>query len=148
MEIMITGEATQIREKFIRAFVDTMLPYYRDYIEKCMLFSDGLCYTGYLWDCLKDKRPIPEDQCIRWIENKNKIYCFWDIHSKDRILIPNYWKYPKHSVLKLTPQELLPRMKYLPEDIYITDDTFEWCIAFTHEEDTRQKRYCLFAHAS
>lgn len=148
MEVLITDEATQIREKYIRAFVETTSSYYRNYIKKCMLFSDGLCYTGYLWDCLKNKMPIPEDQCIRCIEIRNTIYCFWDIHSKDRILIPNYWKYPKHSVLKMTPQEFFIHMKSFPEDIYITDDTFEWSIAFTHEEDAQQKRYCLFTQVS
>ena len=69
---------------------------------------------------------------------------FWDIHSKDRVLIPNYWKYPKESVLKMTSQEFMRNRDSLPDDIYVVDDTFEWSIAFTHEEDAQQKRFCLF----
>ena len=61
-----------------------------------------------------------------------------------RILIPDYWKYPKESVLKMTSQEFMRNRDSLPDDIYVMDDTFEWSIAFTHEEDAQQKRFCLF----
>lgn len=53
---------------------------------------------------------------------------FWDIHSKDRIFIPNYWKYPKEAFLKMKVEEFLENMNNLPEDIYVVDDT----IGFSH----------------
>lgn len=144
MEILTADTAMQIKKRYILAFIDVDSAYYRDYIEKRTVFSDGLCYTGYLWDCLRNKSLMSEDECIHYIKCKKTIYCFWDIHSKDRILIPAYWKYPKDSVLKMTSKEFMQNRESLPEDIYVTDDTFEWSIAFTHEEDTQQKRFCLF----
>ena len=95
MEILIADTAMQIKSRYILTFVDVASPYYHDYIEKHTTFSDGLCYTGYLWDCFRNKVPMSEDECIRFIKRQKTIYCFWDIHSKDRILIPDYWKYPK-----------------------------------------------------
>ena len=144
MEILIADTAMQIKSRYILTFVDVASPYYHDYIEKHTTFCDGLCYTGYLWDCFRNKVPMSEDECIRFIKRQKTIYCFWDIHSKDRILIPNYWKYPKESVLKMTSQEFMRNRDSLPDDIYVMDDTFEWSIAFTHEEDAQQKRFCLF----
>lgn len=41
MEVLITDEATQIREKYIRAFVETTSSYYRNYIKNaCCLAMD------------------------------------------------------------------------------------------------------------
>ena len=87
MEILIADTAMQIKSRYILTFVDVASPYYHDYIEKHTTFSDGLCYTGYLWDCFRNKVPMSEDACIRFIKRQKTIYCFWDIHSKDRILV-------------------------------------------------------------
>lgn len=58
---------------------------------------------------------------------------FWDIHSCERILIPDYWKFPKKSCLELNFNDLCSNRKFLPEDIYIFDRSFKWTIVFTHE---------------
>lgn len=146
MEILIGNKAEQLRKKYISCFVDTNLEYYLNRIKKCIKCSDGMCYTGYLWDCLKNKFVMPEDECLLYIKNTEDIYMFWDIHSKDRIFIPDYWKYPKEAVLKMNYKEFVENMDNFPEDIYVMDDTFEWSVAFTHETTIQQKRYCLFAY--
>lgn len=146
MEVLIENKAEQLREKYISHFIDTNLEYYLSRIQKRIMCSDGMCYTGYLWDCLKNKFVMSENECFHYIENTESIYVFWDIHSKDRIFIPNYWKYPKEAILKMQYKEFVKNIDNFPEDIYIVDDMFEWSIVFTHETDMQQKRYCLFAY--
>lgn len=147
MEILVGSKAEQLRKKYVDCFIDTDLDYYFSGIEKRIMCSDGMCYTGYLWDCLKNKFVMSEQECLRYIENTESIYVFWDIHSKDRIFIPDYWKYPKESFLKMQFREFVEKSNSFPEDIYVVDETFAWSIAFTHETDIQQKRYCLFAYS-
>lgn len=52
MNILSRGEAADIRQLFIDTFVDTTCNYFQNYILQMKSFSDGLRYTGYLWDCM------------------------------------------------------------------------------------------------
>lgn len=146
MEILIGSKAEVLRKKYIECFIDTNLDYYFERIQKKIMCSDGMCYTGYLWDCLKNKFLMSEKECFRYIKNTGKIYVFWDIHSQDRIFIPNYWKYPKEAVLEMQCKEFLENINNFPEDIYVVDETFEWSVVFTHETNIQQERYCLFVY--
>lgn len=146
MKILEDTKAKHVREKYISCFINTSLEYYLKYIEKHDVCSEGICYIGYLWDCLRNKFVMSEKECLRYIENVEKIYVFWDMHSQDRIFIPNYWKYPKEAILEMSCKEFLDNMNNFPEDIYVVDETFEWSVIFTHETDVQQKRYCLFAY--
>ena len=67
---------------------------------------------------------------------------FWDIHSCERILIKDYWRFEKDAVLQMSMNLLLENEMYLPEDIYIVDKDFSWTMVKTHE-DIDGKRYCL-----
>lgn len=146
MKIIIGSKAEDLRKKYIEYFIDTNLEYYSERIKRKKMCSDGMCYTGYLWDCLKNKFLMSEKECFRYIENTKKIYVFWDIHSQDRIFIPNYWKYPKDAIVEMQCKELLEYINTFPEDIYVVDETFEWSVIFTHETNVQQERYCLFAY--
>jgi hypothetical protein len=72
------------------------------------------------------------------------VYAMWDIHSRERILIPNYWKYPKAAILRGMGSDLLPAAPELPEDLYLFDDSLEWTLITTHENDGR-RRLCFAA---
>ena len=143
MEILDIYNANQVREKFVEKFIDTNSTYFLDKIKRQILFSDGFCYTGYLWDCFKKMNVESPEFCFQFIKNFEMFYVLWDIHSCDNILIPDYWKYPKDSVLKMNYIEFCSIKSTLPEDIYIFDDSFLWCVTFTHEEfDGLQ--FCVF----
>lgn len=146
MKIIIGSKAEDLRKKYIEYFIDINLEYYSERIKRQIMCSDGMCYTGYLWDCLKNKFLMSEKDCFRYIENTEKIYAFWDIHSQDRIFVPNYWKYPKDAIVEMQYKELLENINTFPEDIYIVDETFKWSVIFTHEVNEQQERYCLFAY--
>ena len=72
-----------------------------------------------------------------------EIYVMWDIHSKDYIWIPDYWKYPKNAVLQMEPSDFENTMDTFPEDVYVFDLSFTWVIALTHEESRPGRRFCL-----
>lgn len=135
-----------IRQRYIETFVNTDSDYYNQRIKDRRPFSDGLCYTGYLWDCFKKPEVLSEPACFSFLKQKKNIYIMWDIHSAEQIFIPNYWKYPKSAVL-LTDCWIDELGKELPEDLYLFDSSFTWSIALTHETDLKEKRYCVFSEA-
>lgn len=133
MNILNFTESSFLREKFINSFINKESNYYKSNILNEEMFSDGMCYRGYLWDCLHHCKNISLRESLTFLETKKNIYIMWDIHSKDRIFIPNYWKYPKHSILLIESwSECF--LEDLPEDIYLFDETFSWCVIYTHEE--------------
>ena len=138
-----TTKSEELRLKYIRNFIDTTKAYYINFIEQKIKFSDGLCYTGYLWDCLKNPRTISETEVSHILQGKQNIYIMWDIHSCERIFISNYWKYPKTSVLSVISWSDSIKSD-LPKDIYLFDDTFSWSVIFTHETDEQNNKYCLY----
>lgn len=143
MHILSGAEAKDIREMFIGQFVDTACNYFQNRIENMMQFSDGLRYTGYLWDCLFKRERVSYNYIMNQLEGCiNPIYIFWDIHSCDRVRIKNYWKYPIDSVLCISPAEIQAVMQTLPEDCYFFDDSLSWAFALTHEELKPGKRLC------
>lgn len=143
MIILDMEKSSQIRKKYIDAFVDTSSHYYVNQILKMELFSDGLCYIGYLWDCLKKAVVIPHSECEQFLNAKHNIFVMWDIHSAERIVVPNYWKYPKNQVLCINQWDQSIRRE-LPEDIYLFDESFSWSVVFTHETDANDDPFCLF----
>ena len=139
--------ADDYRNKFVETFVDCKSAYYQERIQVLQKFTDGDCYTGYLWDCLKSPIVDSEENVLKRIEStKEPLLVMWDIHSRDRIFIPNYWKYPKHAVLEMNSEEYIQLQPSLPEDHYVFTTEYKWTVAVTHEE-IDFKRWCLFVEA-
>ncbi len=144
MTILDSTKSDMLRCKYINSFIDTSSSYYKKYIEQKTQFSDGLCYTGYLWDCLLKPTVISEYKADQILQGKRNIFIMWDIHSCEKILIPNYWKFPKAKIICTDAWEKSFEPN-LPEDVYVFDDTFSWSVIFTHETDEKEERYCLAA---
>ncbi len=143
MNVLDAARSDKLRYKYIQNFVDTAKDYYIKNIEHKTLFCDGLYYIGYLWDCLKKPKAVSAAEATRILLEKQNIYIMWDIHSCERIFIPNYWKHPKTSVLSVNSWSDSLKSN-LPEDIYLFDDTFRWSIIFTHETDGENNPFCLY----
>lgn len=143
MRILNGKNADELRRRFTEAFVNTASGYYKTAIREERLCSDGMCYLGYLWDCMKAPERVTEKRVTDTLSGMEKVYAMWDINSKDRILIPDYWKYPKRAVLELTKDELSAVLPTLPEDVYFFDGSFTWAFALTHEYNDKGGRYCL-----
>lgn len=143
MTILDSTESGALRCDYIRNFVNTASSYYKKNIERKEMFSDGRCYTGYLWDCLLNPSIISEYEADQLLQEKRRVFIMWDIHSCERILIPEYWKFPKSRVL-YADAWLESFKDDLPEDLYLFDDTLSWSVIYTHETDVEGNRYCLF----
>ena len=144
MTVLGQSKSDILRSEYISAFVNCDSPHYRKYIEQKRMFTDGMCYVGYLWDCLLNMDVISEYRAKMMLTEKRDVFIMWDIHSCERILIPDYWKYPKTSVL-YTEEWSDSLMSDLPEDLYLFDETFRWSVIFTHETNDKGRRYCLYA---
>ena len=136
-------EADYLRTEYLTTFIDKESEHYRQYIGTRTQFEDGEAYTGYLWDCFKTKRLIAEATAKKHMERSGQILIMWDIHSKERIFIPHYWKFPKSALLELPAKSFETMLPSLPEDIYVFDFNFTWTFALTHEELKPGKRLCL-----
>ena len=115
-----------------------------------MAFSNGNCknYTknGYIWENLKEYNRKSESYCMEYIKMKKDIYVMWDTLDTIEIMNPNYWKYPKESILQLSTNEFFSLFTTFPDDIYVFDDFFNWSAIFTHEDVYDKKRYCLMLY--
>lgn len=145
MKIFDEQQSFDIRNKFVNCFINKNTDYYANNINSLQTFKDGECYMGYLWDCFNQFEQKNESICMCSLKKVDEFYLMWDIHSCERIFVPNHWSYPKKSVILLSYDEYVDLSKTFPEDIYLFDKTFSWCCALTHEEDEDGKRYCLFA---
>lgn len=127
-------ERNRLREKYINTFIDQNHKRYQDQIVLRKRCIDGNCYDGYLWDYLKS-REIIDTLYVQEAANRiADVYVFWDIHSCEKILVKDYWKFEKDAMLKLNFTLLLQGKEYLPEDIYIFNESFTWTIILTHED--------------
>ena len=137
------------RERYVGAFVDTTTDYFRKYVGVLENHPDGVAYEGYLWDCMKHISKIPNDiflaQLSKW---RGRVMTMWDLHSADKIPVPNYWKFRRDAVLVLESGLLSANLVYLPEDVYIFDEELTRTLVATHEYDMRSLRIFATATAS
>lgn len=91
MTVLGQSKSDILRSEYISAFVNCDSPHYRKYIEQKRMFTDGMCYVGYLWDCLLNMDVISEYRAKMMLTEKRDVFIMWDIHSCERILIPDYW---------------------------------------------------------
>ena len=143
MTVLGQSKSDILRNEYISAFVNCDSPHYRKFIEQKRMFTDGMCYVGYLWDCLLNMDVISEYRAKMMLTEKRDVFIMWDIHSCERIFIPDYWKYPKTGVL-YAAEWSDSLMSDLPEDLYLFDETFMWSVIFTHETNDKGRRYCLY----
>ena len=62
-EIWPTKKAAALRKAFIQQFIDMTSDHYQKHIATLVQDTDGLCYDGYLWNCLQDNNPLPPCRC-------------------------------------------------------------------------------------
>ena len=141
MNILTGVNANKYRENYINAFVNKNSEIYLNHICVLNKYIDGYCYDAYLWDCLKNPCVKTEKDCMNLLKSYENFYAFWDIHSCEKIVIPNYWKFPKSAVVNLTYLDFSARIDDFPEDIYFFDETYSWSVVLTHEYIAKE-RFC------
>ena len=140
MRVICSDEAVEIRNRFVRSFLDLSSDYYRDQIEKA---DANRCHQGYYWDCMKDKQLISEaDIHLALAPSNNMMYLLCDLHGEKRYFCGNRFEYPFGAVLELSYAEFKKIEGTLPEDFYIIDKEFKRCFSLTHEW-IDDDRFCL-----
>ena len=143
MQILEDRKAEAYRKLYINKYINTDSKYYIERIENLRLFSDGLCYIGYLWESLKSPIFIHEEQIEQYRSKLKQVLIFWDNSSKDRIYIKDYWKFGKKTMVRVDYNLFLDHANFFPEDVYLTDETLQWTIVFTHEDDINNRRLIM-----
>ncbi len=149
MEYTILGQeyANKLRSDFIDKFTDKALPFYKKTL-RLHNYYDGMCYNGYIWEVMKPTCIVNRNTALTLLEQKNSVYVMWDIRTMKNVGQRFHYKVPKDMVIKIEGNILAEQLRkdfsplskevsFLPEDIYIFDDSFEWYIVFTHEIDPR-----------
>ena len=143
MQILNQYQADEYRKRYINKYINTNSKFYIDRIETLAQFSDGLCCTGYLWESLKSPMFIHEEQIETYRSKLKQVLIFWDNNSKDRIYIKDYWKFGKKTMVRVDYNLFLDHAHFFPEDVYLTDETLQWTIVFTHEDDINNRRLIM-----
>jgi hypothetical protein len=143
IRVMPLDASERLRTHFIESRLD---PQQAEQAEALRVrrFADGLGYSGYLWDFLVDKHVVSEEELWHGVGVVPEVYVMWDLHTAERVSTPDYFRFPQATVLRTDPKTLRRGLEYLPEDLYIFDETFAWAAALTHEwEDDH--RFCLWS---
>lgn len=93
--VFTAEESNLLRSLYIEKFIDTNKEYYIQNILIRTSYVDGYCYTGYLWDCLFQYNRVTIQNVFEKLAPYKEVLVFWDIHTCERILIENYWRFPK-----------------------------------------------------
>jgi hypothetical protein len=140
--ILPKEQADFYRNCYIEEFVSKDSEYFEENIQQLKQCPDGLCYSGYLWDCLKKYARITEKEVKERLDNYGNVMVMWDIHSQDKIFIKDYWRFEKDSLISIDVRDLTQNLEFLPEDLYIFDESMKWTLILTHEFDNK-RRICI-----
>lgn len=141
-QILSPEDSAFWRQAYLDAFVNTSSDHYQRYIASLRRFSDGVHYTGYVWDCLRKPSRITIQRFRLEVVRHPEVFVMADDHSRDRIPGAPLWPYPAYSVACLKPHTLLDLLASLPEDIYIYDSSVSWTLVLTHEDDGKRRICC------
>ncbi len=171
-EIVSNEKSSDLRKSFIESFVDTSTEYYKELsLMRPTDIALNSFVSMYLSDTLYSKyyNAVSCEEAIRMVSEKESVYSMWDIRPSKIVydesypfppaLCPHYLEvYNSDTVIKwdadeltaLLTKELLDYSSYdctvspIPEDIYIFDGSFKWCVIFTHSPTTLNgnKRLC------
>lgn len=156
-EIVPSVKAKQLRENFIKKFVDTTSDHYLKHIKTLLQDADDLFYDGYLWDCLqcneKYQKECNMEVAAEFLREKKRVFMMWDLSSRERLSHKRFsLKYPKDTVISAQGRFLSQMVVEewsreqaafaadciceglcLPHDIYCFDESMAWYVIFTHE---------------
>lgn len=139
-------DSADIKNLYYLSFVDFDSVRFQKSILELKSFSDGMHYSGYVWDFLKKASIVKEKTCLNILrDSKVSLMVFVDNHSVEKAVDSNLWPENKTRVLEFSSKVLIENIFNLPEDIYVFDASFSWTIVFTHEYLDKNRRYCLYS---
>lgn len=147
---IINGDKAQdMRNEYIKYFINKNSDIYTNNICKKKKYSDGLYYSGYLWESLLSATVINEKILLGQMSLiKNELLLLWDLHSKEKIEVKDYWRFPREVILLGFARDFISGLEFLPEDIYFFDTQCERSYILTHESTIGDARLCYLATSS
>lgn len=158
-EVVEAAYAKRLRETFIKRFVDTKCGYFQSYLEA----NEHI--RSFLWDCLKadNKMQVTQERAAEFLEGRGGVYFMWDHWRKGTFFADEYpgavikadgGEIGRFSVdewnaeLESEKHDCYIEYPQFPSDIYVFDESFSWCVIFTHEFDECDSlddivRYCI-----
>lgn len=124
-ELLPARDADLVRATFVERFVP---------VDRRAHFSSSN-YTTYLWDHINREglRTIREGAVWNEVQRDQPVFVMWDLHEPSRVAVPGYFQLPIGTVIR-APIGILKRgASFLPEDLYVFDDSYTWCTIRTHE---------------
>ncbi len=152
--VLEKAPADKLRQDFIEKFTEKSLPYYQKTL-RMRQFFDGMCYMGYIWEVLKKPYAIvTREDALARLGTRDEVYVLWDIRTMKNVAQAFRYKVPKDMVIRTDGESLAEQLRadfaplaeqvsFLPEDIYVFDDSLSWFLAFTHEPDERGNIMCM-----
>ena len=176
MNYRLLPEHSEIRSRFIDTFVASYSEFavtHKDWIcelrEKHGIEFDEKYYSEmYMWDRItKNDRVISFADALNLLRNKNeevlfltedpkcRIYDFCELNKETYFVavslaqeLAECISYEWFTSYELIAQYCYLADKILPEDLYVFDRSFTWCLVFTHEttdeNQTAESRLCIF----
>ena len=155
MKYQLLSHPNTIRSKFMKRFV-------MSYEEFCALYPDTRIsetsyHSLYMWDRMIDRyEQITFEMALKMLRNKGDNVIFisesQDVSAYYHCEMQNWWEDINGAAATADMAELVERISYewytsyemweqgcqfedylLPDDLYVFDDTYSWCIIFTHE---------------
>jgi hypothetical protein len=147
VDVLEGHQADALRERYVATFVDTSSGGYRRIVQSTREYEDGFGYKGYLWEALGRWEHAAEEEIVAEMEEAaGTWFALWDLNTSTTIFVPDYWKFPKPSVLRGKAGVLVEGREFLPEDVYYVPEAFDRSLILTHEHDpTGTRRLCARA---
>ena len=133
--MLLGEEAARVRSRFISDYVDVDSEWYKSRIAELKRYRDGEFYSGYLWEVVPNYTRISKEEAAVLAQHLGPSYALWDLHSAEKIVVPDYWKFARDAVLHGAAADLYDARGILPKDLYVVRESYEVCLILTHEDE-------------
>ena len=175
MNYKLLPEPQKIRQKFIDTFVlsySEFISLHKEYISGLQAeFNEEYYNQMFMWDrIIKSAREISFSDALALLKNKTgeilfltEFYNSTEFSGHEFTILNAYSEFTAASYPQelaecishewFTMYELYEKDSYrddwiLPQDLYVFDKSFSWCLIFTHETDweteSADSRVCLY----
>jgi hypothetical protein len=123
------------RPRFISEYVNLESEWYKTRIARLKRYGDAEFYSGYLWEVVENHTRLSEEGAAILARKLGPSYALWDLHSAEKIVAPDYGKFPRDAVLYGAAVDIYEARPILPNDLYIVREDYEECLILTHEDE-------------
>jgi hypothetical protein len=91
--------------------------------------------TGPRWGCLRQQQRVSLARLWATVAGVDVVHLMWDPPAAGPHPHPCVGAFAADAVLRCRVEDLERGVEWLPEDLYVFDETFTWSAIFTRETD-------------